>query len=477
MRARGLLQAGHNVLVAVSGGPDSVALLSILRDLAPAWDLSLSVVHCHYGLRGAESDGDAAFVTALCRRWNIPCLVKPISLARRGTGASSSLQARARDSRYRLFRRLAAVLGAERVALGHTADDQAETVLLRMLRGAGVRGLAGMPHMREGLFVRPLLSIARQDVLSYLEARGLSYRLDSSNATPVYFRNRIRQELLPAMRSLVPAVIRILARQADLLRDDDLVLDALAKHHLTGIVLARSRTTMVLDRVSLLKQPAALQRRMIRQVVHALSPFTVPRSDLLRSLAESLASPRSGKTWTVGAVTIVCEQDRLRLTTVSSFRDSAETADGSDEPVSHPACERLTVSSLPWTDPWPLTGELIHLQRVARGRGAVLLARTSSTIALFDAERLSLPLQIRSWRPGDWFCPAGMEGRRKKLQDYFTDAKLSRSVRARMPLLLSRDAIVWVVGQRADERFAATDATRRFILARVTQPPHRKGVL
>jgi tRNA(Ile)-lysidine synthase len=477
VRARRLLQTGHTVLVAVSGGPDSVALLSILRDLAPSWNLSLTVVHCHYGLRGAESDGDAAFVTALCRRWNIPCLVRPLSLVRRGTGASSSLQARARDSRYRLFRRLASALGAERVALGHTADDQAETVLLRMLRGAGVRGLAGMPHMREGLFVRPLLAIARQDVLSYLEAMRLSYRLDSSNATPIYLRNRIRQELLPAMRSLAPAVIRILARQADLLRDDDLVLDALAKYRLEKIVLAHNRTTMVLDRVSLFKQPPALQRRMIRQAVHALSPFTVPRSDLLRSLAESLVAPRSGKTWTVGTVTITYEQDRLRLTTASSLCGSAEMADGSEAAVSRPPCDGLTISSLPWTAPWPLTGELIHLQRVARGKGTALLARTSSTVALFDAEQLSLPLQIRSWRPGDWFCPAGMEGRRKKLQDYFTDAKLSRSVRARMPLLLSRDAIAWIVGQRVDERFAATDTTRRFILARVTQPPHRKGVL
>lgn len=477
IRARGLLQAGQTVMVAVSGGPDSVALLSILRDLAPAWNLSLTVVHCHYGLRGAESDGDASFVTALCRRWNIPCLVKPLSTARNGADASSSLQARARDSRYRLFRRLAAELGADRVALGHTADDQAETVLLRLLRGAGVRGLAGMPHMRERLFVRPLLSIARQDILAYLEAMGLSYRIDSSNAKPIYLRNRVRHELLPVMQSLAPAVTRMLARQADLLRDDDLVLETLARHRLTRIMLARDRTTMVLDRSSLLKQPAALQRRMFRQALQELSSFTVPRSDLLRSLVTSLASPRSGMVWKVGAVTIACEQDRLRLTTGSPLCGSVDAANGSEGAASRPSCDDLTVSSLPWTASWPLTGELIHFQKVTRGKGTVLLTKKTPTVALFDAEQLTLPLQVRTWRPGDWFCPVGMEGRRKKLQDYFTDAKLGRSVRERVPLLLSREAIAWVVGQRADERFAATTSTTRFILARVTQPPHRKGAL
>ena len=161
VRAYKLFEPGQHVLVAVSGGPDSVALLSVLHDLAPAWNLSLTVVHCNYGLRGSESDGDASFVTALCRRLDHPCLVRSLPINRDEAGASGSLQARARDSRYHLFRELATELGADRVALGHTADDQAETVLLRMLRGAGLRGLGGMPHSREGLFVRPLLTRMR----------------------------------------------------------------------------------------------------------------------------------------------------------------------------------------------------------------------------------------------------------------------------------------------------------------------------
>ncbi|MBX3343147.1 MAG: tRNA lysidine(34) synthetase TilS, partial [Nitrospira sp.] len=188
LRTHALLQRGQSILVAVSGGPDSVALLSLLHELTPGWNFSLTVVHCNYGLRGAESDGDASFVVELCRRLNLPCVVRSLHMPAREPGHPSSLQARARELRYRLFRDLAAELHLDRVALGHTADDQAETVLLRMLRGAGLRGLGGMPHRRGNLFVRPLLTVTRREILSYLETKSLSFRTDSSNATSVYLR-------------------------------------------------------------------------------------------------------------------------------------------------------------------------------------------------------------------------------------------------------------------------------------------------
>ncbi|MCC2641235.1 MAG: tilS [Nitrospira sp.] len=471
IRVQGLLEPGQKVLVAVSGGPDSVALLSILHDLAPRWALSLTVVHCNYGLRGVESDDDASFVTALCRRLEVPCLIKLLTADRREAGASSSLQARARESRYRLFRELAGELGAERVALGHNADDQAETVLLRMLRGAGLRGLGGMPHIRKRLFIRPLLSIARQEILSYLGAAGLSYRTDSSNAKPVYLRNRVRHELLPVIEDLAPAAVRMLARQADILREDDRLLSSLAARRLMRIVRFRDEAIMVLDRAALLEQPAALQRRMLRRAIQELTPLLrVPRSDQLMSLLRSLASPRSGGVWNIGPVKIASEPNQLRLTTAPSLRPVISPAGGSEFDASNRRAENLTVSCLPWTGSWYPTGEVIHIQSVTTEMGLAILQDPSSTVALFDAGELSLPLKIRTWQAGDWFCPAGMAGRRKKLQDYFTDAKLGRSVREQIPLMLSRDSIAWIVGQRADARFAATPSTTRFIAARVTYP-------
>ncbi|MDR4480944.1 MAG: tRNA lysidine(34) synthetase TilS [Nitrospira sp.] len=475
LHGRQLLQPGQRVLVAVSGGPDSVALLAILHQLAPAWDLSLTVVHCNYGLRGAESEGDASFVTALCRRLKLPCLIKPVTMGRREAGASSSLQARARESRYRLFREVAAELGAARVALGHTANDQAETVLLRMLRGAGLRGLAGMPPIRERLFVRPLLSVSRQDILSYLEAVGWSYRTDSSNAKSIYLRNRVRHELLPVMQALAPAAIRLLARQADILREDDRVLNTLAARRLARIIRSRDSTSIMMDRAALLKHPAALQRRMLRQALQTLSPSTgMPRSDVLLSMLASLASRQSGGAWEIGPVTVACEQDQVRLCLVSPRPPAGGMVAELRSPV--PASEDVAIDSLPSTIAWRWTGEGIRLCAVTRRRGLLLLEKPSSAMALLDADRLSWPVTIRSWRRGDWFVPIGMSGRRKKLQDYFTDAKLGRSVRQRIPLLVSRDGIVWIVGERVDARFAATRSTTRFVLARVAHLPRRKGV-
>lgn len=476
IRTQGLLQSGQRVLVAVSGGPDSVAMLSILHAIAPLWDVGLTVVHCNYGLRDAESHGDARFVSALCRRLAVPCLVIPLTVTQREPGSSSSLQARAREARYRLFRELAGDRGAERVALGHNADDQAETVLLRMLRGAGLRGLAGMPHIREQLFIRPLLGISRQDILSYLESTGLSYRTDSSNAKSIYFRNRVRHELIPVVQSLAPGAIRMLARQADILRDDDRLLDFLAARRLARIILSRDSTSLILDRPALLEQPAALQRRMLRQALQALSPPSgMPRSDQLMSLLASLSTTRSGGVWRVGTVTIACEQHQLRMTTASRWRNGTGAAGSSDWSVRRSSSEELTISSLPSTAFWRLTGESISFRTVTCERGLVLLKKKSPIVALFDAEQLPLPVRIRTWRQGDWFCPTGMNGRRKKLQDYFTDAKLGRSMRERMPLLLSRDGIAWIVGQRVDARFAATTSTTHFIVARVRQPTRRKG--
>ncbi len=174
-----------------------MALLSVLHQLAPAWNFSLTIIHCNYGLRGAESEGDASFVTDLCRRLNLPCLVRSLNIPSPHAGLSSSLQARARELRYRLFRDLSVELGVDRVALGHTADDQAETVLLRMLRGAGLRGLAGMPHSRGHLFVRPLLTVTRREILSYLDKRGLSFRtrpIFQHCNTSIYLRCRVRPQ-------------------------------------------------------------------------------------------------------------------------------------------------------------------------------------------------------------------------------------------------------------------------------------------
>ncbi|MEK7235071.1 MAG: tRNA lysidine(34) synthetase TilS, partial [Nitrospirota bacterium] len=223
VRQHQLFAPGQHLLVAVSGGPDSIALLSLLHRLAQSWRLPLTVVHCNYGLRGAESDGDESFVLAFCQERHLALVVHRPTLVKRRQ--RSSLQATARDARYGFMKQLAHEVGADAIAVGHTANDQAETVLMWMLRGAGMTGLAGMPYAREDRIIRPLLASTREEVLAYLDHEGLTYRRDSSNEKPLYHRNRIRQELLPVITRLAPAAVRMLQRQADVLREDERYLE------------------------------------------------------------------------------------------------------------------------------------------------------------------------------------------------------------------------------------------------------------
>ena len=223
VRQQQLFVPGHHLLVAVSGGPDSIALLSLLHSLARSWRLTLTVVHCNYGLRGAESDGDESFVNIFCRERQLPLVIhRPVLVKRR---QRSSLQAAARDARYAFMKQLAHEVGADRIAVGHTANDQAETVLMWLLRGAGITGLGGMPYAREDRIIRPLLAATREEVVAYLNDEGLTYRRDSSNEKPLYHRNRIRKELLPVITRLAPAAVRVLQRQADIFREDEQYLE------------------------------------------------------------------------------------------------------------------------------------------------------------------------------------------------------------------------------------------------------------
>ena len=246
VRQQQLFVPGQHLLVAVSGGPDSIALLSLLHRLARSWQLTLTAVHCNYGLRGAESDGDESFIKTFCRERQLSLVIhRPILVKRR---QRSSLQAAARDARYDFMKQLAHEVGADHIAVGHTANDQVETVLMWLLRGAGMAGLAGMPYAREDRIIRPLLAATREDVVAYLAHEGLTYRRDSSNEKPLYHRNRIRKELLPVITRLAPAAVRVLQRQADLFREDERYLAGITHELMRTLVSHDSQGVQRVDR-------------------------------------------------------------------------------------------------------------------------------------------------------------------------------------------------------------------------------------
>ena len=469
VRARRLFGPGEHLLVAISGGPDSVALLSLLATLAPSWCLTVSAVHVNHGLRGAESEEDACFVRGLCDRLGVPVVCERADLVHAaGVRRRRSLQEEAREARYAVLSRVARTVGADKIALGHTADDQAETLLMWMLRGSGTKGLAGMPPARESLFIRPLLDIPRSELLAHLEARGLEFRLDSSNTKPIYLRNRVRQELLPVLRRFNPGIVGVLRRQADILREEDRYLEELAAGSLLRCSREDTNGEVVLDRDALLAQPLALQRRVLRAVIRRVSgAVRGPAFRAVTDVLERVVHGRSGSGITVQGARVTRDYSRLRVQPRCSQMDPGRVlAEGQQEVTTS------LVVPVPSVVRWPLTDQRIRVQYgppVPDDRDVA--GKRSRHTAVFDADRFTMALRVRSWKPGDVFHPAGMQGHRKKLQDYFSDLKLPRAARRRIPLLVAPEGILWVVGHRADQRFCATPCTTRPVSAELLDQP------
>jgi tRNA(Ile)-lysidine synthase len=467
IREQQLLAPGQHLLVAVSGGPDSVALLSLLATLAPAWRLTLTAIHFNYGLRGSESDGDEAFVASFCQARNISFIVRrPVLIRRR---KASSLQALARWARYAAMKSVAHEIHADRIVTGHTANDQAETMLMWMLRGTGLTGLTGIPFIREDLVVRPLLQTTRQEVLDYLKQDNLSYRQDSSNMTGRYRRNRIRRELLPVMAHITPSIVRLLERQSDLLRADEQYLEQVVDQLYRSLVKLDADGAQQFKGEDFAALPAALQRRLVRRMLKAThlegwaSPFRVVE-DVRRFV---LTKPR-GKRLSLRGSDVMRGRDGICI-----IRSKAQ---GAVRGTSSRALDVMPVSmSTPSMIYWPGTEQEIHVQVMTKQAAEPLLKLPARDCALFDADRLSEPLVIRSWRAGDRIYPRGMRGKSKKLQDLFTDMKVSRMDRNKIPLLVAPEGILWVVGRREDERFLASDSTARCLVATVKSSSAGEG--
>jgi tRNA(Ile)-lysidine synthase len=456
---RQLFAPKQHLLLAVSGGPDSVALLSLLATLAPAWQLTLTVVHFNYGLRGSESDGDESFVASMCQARNIPLVVRRPFLAKRRR--ASSIQLLARWARYEAMKSLAHEIGADRIVTGHTANDQAETMLMWMLRGAGLTGLAGMPFIREQIIVRPLLRTTRKEILNYLKQEGLSYRQDSTNLMRRYRRNRVRHDLLPVMEDITPEIVRLLERQADVLRADEDYLEQVVADVYLSQVTVDANGNQRFDRQAMAALPGALKRRLVRYILKALDPERrAPSLRVVDSVLRLVSDTSRGRRVQLREAEVIREHERVLFVR----RGNKEMRLG------RPARSTFTGTislSVPSTVYWPGTSQEIQVQEMTIQEAQPLLKQRARDCAVFDMARLSTPLVLRSWQAGDRIHPVGMGGKSKKLQDFFTDLKLSREERSRIPLLAAPEGILWVVGRRKDERFVARKTTSRCLVVTV----------
>lgn len=433
-----LIDAGERVLTAVSGGPDSVALLHLLHALSPRLGIEqLSVAHFNHRLRGPAADGDAAFVAGLCRDLGLDCQVGTEDVAAYRERAGISLEMAARECRQRFLLAAAATLGAQKIALGHTANDQAEEVLLRLLRGTAPGGLSGMrPATAEGL-VRPLLTLERSEILQYLAEQGLPYRIDASNLEPCCERNRLRLQVLPLLREhFNPRLVQTLCRHAELAREEEAWWEHALDPRWRRLVRSEQNDRIMLRRRSLVAAPAPIGRRLLKRALMRLcGSFYGFRRVHLEQLLELAASKRS-----TGCVHLPrnirgrSEYDSFTIA-IEAPAEEAPPALRIDAPGSFKAGD-FTVT----------------VTRCGGNEAAAwVTAEDDRFSAHLDQARLCWPLTLRSWRPGDRFQPLGMRGS-KKLQDFFTDLKIPPRLRRRWPILCDAEKICWVVGCRLDER-------------------------
>jgi tRNA(Ile)-lysidine synthase len=410
-------------------------------------------------LRGEESEGDESFVSDFCRERQLSLVIHRPKLVKRRQ--RSSLQATARDARYDFMKQLAHEVGADRIAVGHTANDQAETLLMWLLRGAGMAGLAGMPYAREDRIIRPLLAVTREEVVAYLEREGLTYRRDSSNEKPLYHRNRIRRELIPVITGLAPAAVRVLQRQADLLREDEQYLEQVTNELVRTLVSHDSRGVQRVDRQSLIELPVALQRRLIRAILQTYDGEGRASSlRVVESVRRIFLKGRSGARLSLKPARVTMDHRSVRFSPGAGGDHGDETGLGRGETLPLP---------VPSTVYWAGTNQQIQVQLMTR-RAAEALGRASAQgLVSFDADRFSEPLSVRAWQAGDRFFPHGMKGKSKKLQDFFTDRKVARRERGKVPLLVAPEGILWVVGMRQDERFVVRGGTTRCLIVSVSR--------
>ena len=461
LRKSASLMPGERIAVAVSGGADSVALLHLLLEIREQAGIVLSVAHFNHKLRGKESEADEEFVRKLAAEHGLEFFVARENIGARAKRERGNLEEVARKARYAFFETLVRQERVAKVAVAHTADDQAETVMAHILRGTGLAGLGGI-HPQAGAVFRPLLTVRREDLREYLRAKRQRWREDATNLDTKRMRSRIRQKLMPLLtKNFQPAVVEHLCQLAELAREDEAYLGAqvadwrksLAQESLHEVRLALA---------DLLARPKTLTTRLLRQVVQSVKPRAGQLSAIhVAAVLELAAQKDSGKALHLpGGVEVRRDRDslRFRVTGIAAEKKQKKSA---LRQYSHEIDLRSGSAQLPLV---PLSSRLSFRVIDWPGEGR----ETSETGAVLDRDRLRLPLVVRNWRPGDAMRPLGHQ-KRHKLARLLNEKFVSRWEKESWPVLTSGGELAWVRGLPVSAGLAAGAKTRRAVL--ITEEP------
>ena len=424
---RHLLDPQQKVIVAVSGGADSVVLLNLLQQLG----YQCIVAHCNFHLRGADANADAEFVARLAHDYRLP--FRSIDFDTNAVAAERkiSIEMAARDLRYAWFEQLRQTEQCSAIAVAHHANDNAETVLMNLTRGTGINGLCGI-QARNGHIVRPLLCCTRAEITDYAHTHQLAYCTDATNADTIYRRNFVRHNIVPLFEQINPAFIETFGRSIDYANDIRLIVNTFVQN-VQAQICRKTTLGLEIDTTRLLQQPAP--RTLLFEFIR---PYGF-NSDTTDTLFNNIGGT-SGTTCLSQTHQAVVSRNKIVIVPHTNKPDDTTYHIGENDteifcPI-HLKIERL--------DTMPAT------------------LKTDTHTAYFDADKIQFPLTLRHWQQGDTFVPFGMRGR-KKISDLFVDKKLDLVEKSQTWLMTSNDQIMWVLGIQTDNRFRITSGTRHLI--------------
>jgi len=465
-----LLPPGVPVVVAVSGGPDSLALMDILNQLSPRYRWELHVAHLHHGIRGADADADARFVQTIAKRMSLPFHLGKEDVPKLASESHTSVEEAARQARYRFLARVAREIGASRIALGHHMDDQVETVLMHFLRGSGLAGLRGMlpispmeemrldsipgqPPDTTGLFlVRPMLSIPHEELVAYCESRGLEPRFDRSNLDTTYYRNRLRHELIPVLETYNPKIREIIFRSSQIFADDYDLLHLLMLEAWEKVVMAESETEIVLSLQAWQELHPSLQRSVLREAIHRLrrSLRNINWAHVETARKVGLKGETGSRAPLPEGLALLVEYGKIIIGEETALAKAPVPQVAAEVKVAVPGSTDLG-------NGWALDAKYLDPQGIPKPWPK------DPWQAWLDLDKLEMPLYIRPRKPGDRFRPLGMKGR-MSVGEFMINEKLPARWRDRWPILSdSKGKVLWIPGYRPSDDVRVSEETKKVL--------------
>ncbi|MEA1939094.1 MAG: tRNA lysidine(34) synthetase TilS [Candidatus Caldatribacteriota bacterium] len=459
-----MLSFNDKVLIGVSGGPDSISLLMFLLSLKEKYHLSIYIAHLNHMLRGKESDKDADFVKKIAKGLNLSCEIKNYDLYKFYKNRSLSLEEAAREYRYRFYMETAKKFGTNKIALGHSSDDQAETVLMRIIRGSGLEGLMGIPPVR-GNIIRPLIECTREEIEEYCQKHKIKYRIDSSNKTSVYFRNKIRLELLPLLsRKYNKNIKDNLLRLRNIVSEASGYLQEKTETSFMQIIKEENKDRIIIDLKKLKVLPLALKRRVIRKAIKTVKGnlFSISFKHIYQILKltdyqlgeKKLNLPEELKIIKVYNELIIYKEKRG---TGHKYKTPAFW----EHYLSVPGKERIKLLGV------TIEIKVFNSREIDPSEYDRREKSNSEFAEFIDFDKVKFPIKIRNRRFGDKFYPINMNGL-KKVKKFFIDKKISKRQRNLIPLLVdSKEKILWIAGMRLDDRVKIKANTKKILYVKL----------